>query len=411
MFGDFFSCCKKNLSKKNISIYLNNPNQDIQKLNEMSATIKYTMSYNNNISQKVISRNTPNVNNNNVENSTLKNVINTNNSNNIITDTNNNNNDTNNNNNDTNNNNDYNNNTNNNNDTNINNNNSNEHIKNTETNNSITYSNNKNNKDSFLSFSNFPISPPQESICIPKELKLLLSGSLFFDKEIIITNKGMLNGLRNKEDGQVFFGLKSTKDYTGTYYNDFVLNFQYNSSEINDSSTSRVFDITFSKRTRDYVFYMIHNSLIVYYTISSSVYFEQDKDYIMLIGNVFATFVVKKIENNKRVINIEIENDEINNNSLVQSNNNGNETYSFEESETPITIGRINSKITINKPSISKNHAVIEFSKSLNKFYYKDLKSTNGSILLLKDDDTLIIKGEMNFKLENVPFKIKEIPY
>ena len=365
MFENCFSCCKTDLSKKNISIYLNNTNQDIQQLNERSTTIKYTISYNNNISKKVISRNIANEIINTNENSTSKNINNTNNSNN---------NDTNNN------------------------------LKNT---NSI----NKIKLDSFLSFSNFPISPPQESIYIPKELKLILSGSLFFDKEIIITSKGMLNGLRNKEDGQVFFGLKNTKDYTGTYYNDYILNFQVNSDEINDTSTSRVFDITFSKITRDYVFYMIHNSLIVYYNISSSVYFEQDKDYIMLIGNVFATFLIKKIENNKRVINIEIENDEINNNSLVQSNNNGNETYSFEEKECPITIGRINSKITINKSSISKNHAVIEFSKSLNKFYYKDLKSTNGSILLLKDDDTLIIKGEMNFKLENVPFKITEIPY
>ena len=386
MFENFFSCCKTDLSKKNISIYLNNENQDLQKLKELSTTIKYTISYNNNISKKVISRNTANEITNTNENSTTVNINNTNSSNN---------------------NNIYNN-TNNNIDTNINKNNSNEHIA---VNNTSINSDNKKKLDSFLSFSNFPISPPQESICIPKELKLLLSGSLFFDKEIIITNKGMLNGLRNKEDGQVFFGLKNTKDYTGTYYNDFVLNFQYNSNEINDTSTSRVFDITFSKRTRDYVFYMIHSSLIVYYTISSSVYFEQDKDYIMLIGNVFATFVVKKVENNKKVINVEIENDEINNNSLVQSNNNGNETYSFEEKECPITIGRINSKITINKSSISKNHAVIEYSKSLNKFYYKDLKSTNGSILLLKDDDTLIIKGEMNFKLENVPFKITEIPY
>jgi len=288
---------------------------------------------------------------------------------------------------------------------------SNENIKNTATNNSITNSVTQNLKNSLISFSNFPVSPPQESICIPKELKLIISGSLFFDKEILITNKGMLNGLRNKEDGQVFFGLKNTKDYTGTYYNDFILNFQYNSNEINDTSTSRVFDITFSKKTRDYVFYMIHNSLIVYYTISSTVYFEQDKDYIMLIGNVFATFLVKKVENNKKVIHIEIENDEINNNSFVQNNNNINETYTFEEKDCPITIGRIDCKLIINKPSISKNHAVIEFSKNLNKFYYKDLKSTNGSILLLKDDDTLIIKGEMNFKLENVPFKIKEIPY
>ena len=406
MFDNFFSCCKNDYTKKKMNLYLNinnnnnknndnnnNNNQDIQTINEMSSTLKYTMSYNNNISQKVISRNAANANMNTIENSTSKNNNNTNN----------NNNDSNNNNNSNNKNIDSN---NNNITTNI----SNENIKNTATNNSITNSVTQNLKNSLISFSNFPVSPPQESICIPKELKLIISGSLFFDKEILITNKGMLNGLRNKEDGQVFFGLKNTKDYTGTYYNDFILNFQYNSNEINDTSTSRVFDITFSKKTRDYVFYMIHNSLIVYYTISSTVYFEQDKDYIMLIGNVFATFVVKKVENNKKVIHIEIENDEINNNSYAD-NNNVNETYSFEEKECPITIGRMDCKLIINKPSISKNHAVIEFSKNLNKFYYKDLKSTNGSILLLKDDDTLIIKGEMNFKLENVPFKITEIPY
>ena len=397
MFDNLFSCCRKDFSLKNKNIYLNynNNNNNINKNfldsknnSENNYTIKHTLSYNNNISQKVISRNTANVNLNNIENSTSKNIINSNNSNteqinniennnnteannNIVTKTN------------------Y--------------NSSTENIKNTETNNSNTNSNKF--KNSYLSFSNFPISPPQETISIPKELKLLLSGSLFFDKEIIITNKGMVNGLRNKEDGQVFFGLKNTKDYTGTYYNDFVLNFQYNSNEINDTSTSRVFDITFSKKTRDYVFYMLHNSLIVYYTISSTVYFEQDKDYYVLIGNIFVTFLVKKIENNKKVIHVEIENDD------AGVDNVANETYSFEEKDCPITIGRINCKVNINKPSVSKNHSVIEFSKNLNKFYFKDLKSTNGSILLLKDDDTLVIKGEMNFKLENIPFKITEIPY
>ena len=42
-------------------------------------------------------------------------------------------------------------------------------------------------------------------------------------------------------------------------------------------------------------------------------------------------------------------------------------------------------------------------------FIYKDAKSTNGSTLLIKEDDILIIKGEMNFKLEDLSFKIKEI--
>ena len=35
----------------------------------------------------------------------------------------------------------------------------------------------------------------------------------------------MIHGLRNKKDGQTFFGLSNIKDYTGTYYNDFILNF------------------------------------------------------------------------------------------------------------------------------------------------------------------------------------------
>ena len=43
-------------------------------------------------------------------------------------------------------------------------------------------------------------------------------------------------------------------------------------------------------------------------------------------------------------------------------------------------------------------------------FYFKDCGSTNGSILLMKEDDSLKIKGEMNFKLENIPFKIMELP-
>ena len=41
--------------------------------------------------------------------------------------------------------------------------------------------------------------------------------------------------------------------------------------------------------------------------------------------------------------------------------------------------------------------------------YYKDCESTNGSTLLIREDDTLNIKGEMSFKLEDISFKIKEV--
>ena len=44
-------------------------------------------------------------------------------------------------------------------------------------------------------------------------------------------------------------------------------------------------------------------------------------------------------------------------------------------------------------------------------YYYKDCDSTNGSTLLIRDDDSLDIKGNMSFKLENDSFKIKEVLY
>ena len=81
---------------------------------------------------------------------------------------------------------------------------------------------------SLISFSNFPI----QSIRNEKEdigiigPKLLCSGELFFEKEIIITSEGMIDGLRKKKDCQTFFGIKDTTDYKGIYYNDFIINYK-----------------------------------------------------------------------------------------------------------------------------------------------------------------------------------------
>ena len=50
-----------------------------------------------------------------------------------------------------------------------------------------------------------------------------------------------------------------------------------------------------------------------------------------------------------------------------------------------------------------KRHGVIEYSKNSQTFDYKEMGSSNGSTLIIKVGDTLKIKGEMNFKLEDVP--------
>ena len=79
----------------------------------------------------------------------------------------------------------------------------------------------------------------------------------------------MKNGLRKKNNELTFFGLKNCTDYTGTYYNDFVINFPHSVKDDEnyaniDTSTGRVFEICYQKRAKEYVLYFIHNSLILY---------------------------------------------------------------------------------------------------------------------------------------------------
>ena len=123
------------------------------------------------------------------------------------------------------------------------------------------------------------------------------------------------------------------------------------------------------------------------------------KFYYFLLGNVFISVYIKKNTPIEKIINIQVE---IENNKPLK--------YSFSQNQAPIKIGRANCDISIFNSSISKNHGIIEYSKNSQTFYYNDLGSTNGSTLIIKEGDTLKIKGEMNFKLEDVPFKIQEIP-
>ena len=258
-----------------------------------------------------------------------------------------------------------------------------------------------NSKKSLISFSNFPINIVQiDNNEKNRNIgpKLLCSGELFFNKEIIINSNGMIDGLRQKNDGQVFFGNKIVSDYRGISYNDFIINFQFNDEKEKKSSTGRIFNIYYQKRTNDYYLHLIHDSIIMYYDINNLVYFDNEKDYYLLIGNVFITVVTKKI-GNKKGIDIEVENEDGKNN-----------FFNFTEDETPISIGRSNCKIYIPKESISKFHGEFGFSKETQKFFYKDCKSTNGSTLLIKEDDNLLIQGEMNFRLENIPFTIFNLP-
>jgi hypothetical protein len=229
--------------------------------------------------------------------------------------------------------------------------------------------------------------------------KLILSGDLFSNQKIEIDKYGMKNGLRKKNDGLSIFGLKDNNENQNyppsDYYFD-IEKFEEN-NDVDAKSSGQVFEIYLSKRSRRYTLFFLHPSLILYYKINNVVCFEADKDYFIIIGDIFLTIQIKNDKDSNEkiiIIHIELENEKP-------------QKFTFGQGDMPIKIGRVNCNIEIRKPSISKLHSIIEFKDD--NYYYKDCGSTNGSTLLIREDDSLNLMGEMSFKLEDVFFKIKEV--
>ena len=264
--------------------------------------------------------------------------------------------------------------------------------------------NNMSNHGSILTLNNLILTSqiPEEKISFnEKGSKILLSGELFFWKDIIMTSNGIKNSLRKEKDDHVYFGIKNIPDNSGEPYNDLIVNFIYQEedSKLIETNTGRIFEIFYNKKIKEYILRFLHPNLILYSKMNSFIYFFIGKFYYFLLGSVFISISVKKASPIEKIINIQVD---IENNKPLN--------YSFSQNQAPINIGRVNCEINIFNSSISKRHGIIEYSKNSQTFYYNDLGSTNGSTLIIKEGDTFKIKGEMNFKLEDVSFKIQEIP-
>ena len=255
------------------------------------------------------------------------------------------------------------------------------------------------NKDSVITFNDLVLTLKNTDEIHENGSKLLISGELLFYKEIIIQTYGLKNTRRKQSDDHVYFGLKNQKNPSSCFnYNDIIINYvPCEETESVETTTGRVFEIFYNKTSKDYTLKFLHPNLILYYKINNYVYFNTGKEYYLLLGNVFITINVIKNSPMEKAIVIQIENE--------------NNNYTFNQNQTPIKIGRTNNNdLPIYSQSISKRHGIIEFSNNIQSFYYRDLGSTNSSILLIKENDNLKIKGIMNFKLEDTPFRIQEIP-
>ncbi len=230
-------------------------------------------------------------------------------------------------------------------------------------------------------------------------IKLKLSGELFSNKTLEIDKYGLKKSLKKKLDGVTSFGLKNNNEVNA--YN--ILNkcdyiFDKNVTEkINKNrkhNSNKVFDIFLDRKDKLYVLFFTHPSLLLYYKINDRLDLEPDKGYYLILGTIFLSVNIKKSLKIKINIEIELENEK-------------SKKYVFELKDLPIKIGRSHCNINIQKSSISKLHATIGFENDI--FFYRDEHSTNGSTLLIKEDDFLKIRKSMNFKLEDIPFVIEEI--
>ena len=224
---------------------------------------------------------------------------------------------------------------------------------------------------------------------------LKLSGELFLNKTLEIDKFGLKKSLKKKMDGIITFGIKAQDEPPNINKFDYVFE-QKIVEKINKKrkhNTGKVFEILLDRRDKRYVLFYEHSSLLLYYKINNKLNLEYDKDYYLILGSIFLSINIKKSLKIKINIQVELENEK-------------SKKYVFEIKDLPIKIGRSNCNINIPKPSVSKLHSCLDYEND--NFFYKDENSTNGSTLLIKEDDFLKLKGKMNFKLEDIPFTIKE---
>jgi hypothetical protein len=227
---------------------------------------------------------------------------------------------------------------------------------------------------------------------------LKLSGELFCNKILEINKFGLKNSIKKVQDGIISFGIKHQDEPPNNnikYKFDYILEEKI-INKINKKqkhNSGKIFDILLDKKDKNFVLFYAHSSLLLYYKIKNKLNLEYDKDYYLILGSIFLSINIKKSLKIKINIQVELENEK-------------SQKYSFEIKDMPIKIGRSHCTINIQKPSISKLHGSIDYEGD--NFFYNDENSTNGSTLLIKEDDFLKIKGKMNFKLEDIAFTIKE---
>lgn len=125
-------------------------------------------------------------------------------------------------------------------------------------------------------------------------------------------------------------------------------------------------------------------------------YLDNSKRYYIQLTNTIISLLANNVDKNITIKILNLNNSE--------NNVNNNNKFFYELDKLPVTIGRINCNININKNYISKNHLTINYDNKLNQFYVRDNGSTNGSVILLKKGKDIKLEDKMFFFWAKVLF-------
>lgn len=257
------------------------------------------------------------------------------------------------------------------------------------------------------------------SSCYHKKIISLIplksSQDLFINHSVVKIDENGLSENPNKNEilsGKVLFNI-STNDNSKINNNYLKLDNKENSNDENIiylsnkivpkiNKSASLFSIHYNKITNNYILTSFTDDIFFALEIWSNknLYIENSKRYYIQMSDIIISI---KSNDNDKIITIKILNlkNEKNNNNDIKNK------YIFEFNKVPITIGRNNCSINIEKNSISKVHLIINYDANTNQFFLRDNFSTNGSFVLLKNEKEITLSDKMFFFLQKEHFILK----
>ena len=217
--------------------------------------------------------------------------------------------------------------------------------------------------------------------------ELLLTGDIFWNKDLNIDRMGIKSGNRKKNYGNVIFGVGENENF------DFILNLKKKDSFL-DNKSYEIFSIEYDKNEEKFDIKVLKKDLKILHLIDYDFYLQSFLNISLYIGKI--PIEINTFKANEGILDIIINNEK---------------KYTFNKNDVPITIGRVNAKINIKNNSISKNHAIIDYSSEFDAFFIRDLGSTNKTFFVLSVDGCPSMKliGSMEFKIYDSKFQIRVI--